>query len=742
MQYYIIYKDHSCITDFLSIAEYCDLRMAPSFDFFQLHLIVPTLLFLLLNEVTSSCRYPDYMYGTAFPWMVRSSAGPAWQKKGYQEVAFHGDHARIKHTKSREPEHIVEFSTYRCVLGIDAETVIVQVETEGSDVVGNYTCVQFVKRTINVVQWKLGDESTVIDRSICDNSTLVLQAAPLVYYPHSSGFWNEERNDALEYEPCPAVGGYIIRQWYNETGTPLFDFTKVIPMKLENECATGAGIKLIEVGSRKPWPTLPMEYFCMASWEDENFLYMVLWFTGINYYVPCFRLPLSRGNRFHAHFFLDGACDTGTNSIEQSVSYGSWLMEHKPSPGMCTDDAPMCRTPVVNCSRESHLCRESCRACPEDEEYQRHWENVQFPERFQGTWQKHSFDLDTEVVIVNENTLEIPSLGSFTNVGLSQCTKTSYRRTGLPYNAEEFSLLTFFENGCSPHGTSIIMGNWSTSVISFRITISKPIIKPLLTTFNSHYDKWIIRDSFESLCDNLGLYFYETDPEPIGTKYRVFPNGWFNMIRLDEPLELVPCYFPINFATFKIRLSSGTECQVRVESTDDSIQEPLNIRTAAVSTSFNLVLETCTPGYDVEESSPGNSHEHNTTTETPVLTAALIDEQLPVVDEVRTYKTDSHGCLASFHDKFHNKYIITRVTSQEPLVGQEYLCWLFSSRTGRAYWFPISSCDSNTERHLGRTDYVPYAVIDSSPVLHCHGVLQLIVPLLTVIICHYQLCLL
>ena len=670
------------------------------------------LVLLCPESVIASCIYPDYMYGTAFPWMVRSSAGPSWQKKGYQEVAFHGDHARIKHTKSREPEHIVQYYTYRCVLEVNSDTVVVQVETEGSDVPGNYTCIQFVKRTINVVQWRIGDSSTLLDKSICDNRTLVLEAAPLVYYPHSSGFWNEERNAALEYEPCPAVGGYIIRQWFNETGAPLCDFTKMIPMKLENECSTGEGIKLVEIGCRAPW-NFPKEYFCLTSWQDDNFLYMVLWFTGINYFVPCLRFPLHRDRRFNAHFFLDGACDTGVESIEHSISYARWMMEHTPSTGMCTDDSQMCHSaPLVNCSQVSHLCRESCRACPTVSHFDKHWENLPFPEGFQGTWLKHSFDLGTEVVMVEDNSLHIPSLGSFTNGGVSQCTRTVNRRYGLPYNAEEFSLLTFFDNGCSPHGTSIVIGNWSTSVASFRITISKAIIKPFLTVYNPSFTQWTIRNSFESLCDNFALNFYETDPEPIGTRYRVFPNGWFNLVRMNEPLIGVSCLFPVNFLKMTMRLHTGAECDVRMKSTEVRGNEPLSGDTVYEATSFNLVIESCTPEYEVEENSPPDGEYVNSTTTSVFRAVHAALAEPPVLDKVRAHQIDSHLCLASFRDRYQNRYLITKVTSSESIVHQQYLCWLFSSRTGRAYWLPISSCDSNIERQLGRRNYEPYAVID------------------------------
>ena len=680
-------------------------------------LLVPFL--LLLSAICEGCLFPDYMYGTAFPWMIRSSAGPAWQKKGYQEVAFHGDHARIKHTKSREPEVIVVFSTFRCVEKIDDETMIVKVQEEGVESPGNFTCVQFVKRAPNVIQWSLGPRNAVKDLSLCDNRTLVLQAAPLVYYPHSSGFWAEDRNRDLQYKACPSIGGYIIRQWYNESSSPLCDFTKMIPMKLENECTTGEGIRLLEIGCHSPW-NFPKEYFCLTSWEDDNYLYMLLWYTGINYFVPCLRFPRNRGKRFEAYFFLDGACDTG-DVIEHSVSYARWYLVNHPSESMCTDDSPLCGTAAHNnCSQISHLCRQTCNTCPPEQ--QRNWNHEYFPSGVQGTWLKHTFALGKEVVEVSGNNLSIPSLGDFTNVGLSQCVNTEeYRRIALPSNAEEYSLLSFFKNGCSPHGTSVLMGNWSTSVASFRITISKPLITPFLTKWSPDESKYRIRESFESLCEHLTLYFYETDPEPIGTKYRVFPNGWFNLVRLDRPLEGVACRLPLNYAHFQLILASGTKCKVKVEVEDnDGTIKVMSSKTPYDATTFTLVLEECIPGYDIEEEEQEEEPEV-ISTEAPHVSgieSSRQEQEPPVVDEVRTHRTETHMCLTSFRDPYMNHYVITKVSADfpnDPLAHQDYICWLFSARSGRAYWLPISSCDSNTERQMSKANYQPYAVLNSAP---------------------------
>ncbi len=64
---------------------------------------------------------------------------------------------------------------------------------------------QFVFRAVNVVQLRMADPTTDESVDVCGDANLRLEAAPLVY-SGSATFWDEPRNRALRYNPCPLKG--------------------------------------------------------------------------------------------------------------------------------------------------------------------------------------------------------------------------------------------------------------------------------------------------------------------------------------------------------------------------------------------------------------------------------------------------------------------------------------------------------------------------------------------------------
>ena len=178
---------------------------------------------------------------------------------------------RVEYMMGQSPE----FSyTIKCKIIAGNDTYVVQKNMEGYN--AQYACLQFVPRDTNVIQWRMSSWQHHQSEVTCNQDDLVLNEAPLVYYYLRSDYWKEPRNKGKDYTPCPLEGGYIMK-WLDSSGK--FPCDQVLStLKLENECSPGEGLLFNGLGNgcELPHNKLKKKYFCLASWQEEGYTYMLL----------------------------------------------------------------------------------------------------------------------------------------------------------------------------------------------------------------------------------------------------------------------------------------------------------------------------------------------------------------------------------------------------------------------------------------------------------------------------------
>ncbi len=219
--------------------------------------------------------------------------------------------------------------TIKCKSIASNETYVVQKDMQGYS--AQFTCLQFVPRDINVVQWRMSSWQHYQGDVTCEEDDLQLDEAPLVYYYLRSDYWTERRNKGRDYMPCPLEGGYIM-SWKDKTGRfPCGDV--LTTMKLENECSPGEGLIFNGLGPPNgcalPHEKLKEKYFCLGSWQEEDDTFLLLHST-----VRVMRTRSTRGHHSRRHALAsirEGRFLTGCDV--HCVSVG----------GRCLIDAPNSR---------------------------------------------------------------------------------------------------------------------------------------------------------------------------------------------------------------------------------------------------------------------------------------------------------------------------------------------------------------------------------------------------------------
>ena len=160
--------------------------------------------------------------------------------------------------------------TIKCKTIAGNDTYVVQKDMQGYS--AQYTCLQFVPRDANVVQWRMSSWAHHQGEVSCNQDDLMLSEAPLVYYYLRSDYWREDRNRGKDYVPCPLEGGYIMK-WQDSPCNQVLS-----TLKLENECSPGEGLLFNGLGNGCDLPhrKLKNKYFCLASWQEEGQTYMLL----------------------------------------------------------------------------------------------------------------------------------------------------------------------------------------------------------------------------------------------------------------------------------------------------------------------------------------------------------------------------------------------------------------------------------------------------------------------------------
>ena len=254
---------------------------------------------------------------------------------------------------------------------------------------------------------------------------------------------------------CPLHGGYLVN-WFDEDKKPGCNNT-IEPLKFENECTYMEGIRFHSRSKtcRLPDSRLEHPHYCFASWIEGQYTYMLLWQRNDDFDMPCVRIDSSSGgSKISAYIFLDGVCDS-TNTITRSTSYRKLELEKYVVPDMCSNENSLCtdHRAMPSCTSETaSVCRSYCKVC----QTPLPWANETFPKTLQGRWQKIDFDKRYDIVEFKEGLMTYPSRG-----GVYVLTsKAKCKRGGAMASEDsEYTLLSTYDNGCSPRVTSAIIAS-------------------------------------------------------------------------------------------------------------------------------------------------------------------------------------------------------------------------------------------------------------------------------------------
>ncbi len=234
---------------------------------------------------------------------------------------------------------------------------------------------------------------------------------------------------------------------------------ELAPLKLENECNQMEGIRFYSFDKERcPLPDSRLErpHYCFATWTHRQYTFMLLWQRNHDFDMPCMRVETSSRNaeQTSAYIFMDGICDSSP-TISESTSYRKLELERLPVPDMCSNENTLCTDDAAmpSCTSDSAaICRSYCKVC----QTPLPWTNEVFPRHLQGKWQQITFEKKYDVIEFKDGRMTYPGRGcSFTLTSSDQCK----RGGAMASKAREYSLLSTYNNGCSPRVTSAIIAS-------------------------------------------------------------------------------------------------------------------------------------------------------------------------------------------------------------------------------------------------------------------------------------------
>lgn len=265
-------------------------------------------------------------------------------------------------------------------------------------------------------------------------------------------------------------------------------------------------------------------------------------------------------------------------------------------------------------------------------------------------------------MLIEGRDFTIPSLGTFLSFGKSECLKGSYKRElqGLNGdNIEEYVLLSFRDNGCSPRVSSLLLKPRSEMVASFRLSYPSPA-------------KFYVDESLYAGGDTrkrLGYWGYmctfadyREEPPPVGNIFRPYPWSWYNMVRFEKQPVSGTCEMPIAGQRFNVTFGAralrhaGHECYGFTRTDPYSPVQKVDI-----------TLEGCYAG--------NGTHY-----------------------KLRRRERYVFPCVAQFGDyrqmyKNGTRFIIADTAQAREITDEQYICWIFTFDPDVVYWYPISQCD-------------------------------------------------
>ena len=411
-------------------------------------IIYSAFLMMSLVPVTSGadCTFPGFPEA-ATRWRVASGDASS---TSYPSYVFTDGRVTVDFSPQDDLDDTPRVA-FMCefVLG-DSGQVLVSARLGDGSV--RFMCVHFIERSPFIIQMKTSEESATPDAYLCNDFSLILK--PYIFL-RDSGFNGTDYPQTCSFS---FEGGYVVSQWYAEDNvarcnSPTMNSPLTI---LEGQCSAGEELVFIGEGDIDcPSPDVDpggLKYFrCLASWEDQSYVYTVV--VSGSGRTSCFRYPRIRSAEFTVHMFLDSVCDM-TADISSSLVYRTLNLQLHPI-YICTQDAPLCRSsrPSV-CALDAmrRTCKRTCKSCnPETPFLARR----KLPNFLLGNWLRVRDVRTQEVIIITSESLQFyprvgaPSQGTILAfVDVIHCDGRSNVRS--PRADELYMFLSVPDNGCAP----------------------------------------------------------------------------------------------------------------------------------------------------------------------------------------------------------------------------------------------------------------------------------------------------
>ena len=608
---------------------------------YHLEHVISTLVCVLYVTLRSAeaapCTFPSVLYmdhdvDVDHRWRFLSPDATFNRTHKTGQWHVHQHSAYVSHGQSMTDYDSVDGYDLECMKSVGHDKVLVK-RLDSSDV-PRYTCIQFIKRSLVVVQLKIAPYSNTLDETLCNKERLKKSDTPLVYFDMEH--WSTVLS-RMPYMTCGVDGGYVIRQWQDEDGSDgcINDFTNAL--RVEDECDKGSGFRILGESKTCQSPLAVIDVhkeplYCIARWRDKRYTYSVG--TGEwGHFFICMRMPKDPGNEFQLDVFLDGVCDS-TTEILHSKRFRTIQLHRHVASEVCADVTPFCTllTPQKCVGRVAQNCRHTCNTCPMD----RPWKDFEVPEKIRGEWLRETSDLEKGKVVITHRVLQSKELGTWRYFGMSPCNRTKY---GFQKTATEHLFLSTSSNGCLPRAATLMVNQFSPSVLGMQLSKSEIAEFPLKNGTN----KW--NHDLTEWCKDTR---YVEDENQLRDKYHTGTFGWYSLINMEPSAPVVDCDMT-HRSRFTVELPSGQICDG-------------NITQKHRTTSFEFELESCR----------GNNQSIPAGSDRPV----------------------RHDCLAVFQDEYGwKRYVITRTPSNmRNIVNETYVCWWLLTAERRGYMVSVADC--------------------------------------------------
>ena len=468
-----------------------------------------------LAGVSHACQFPEYALadgsqtGVRNDWrtMIRNQNAGSRKTAYTVGVLFDRNVMRTSIIDGDRVFNKPKQYTRGCLQQFEDDKYLVSHHDEGEHT--QYMCMQFVKRSNDVLQLRESQLSDGRDIHLCDDEHLTLNPWPLL----------NRANMFQDHVDCPLSGGYDMKLHGGDSGRTCSVYDS--HMRLESECMKGDGMifyfrqkDCIPEGLKM---SIRQRVFCTASWREGSYTFMLIQHEKRNHQW-CLRYWSAAEGSFTMYLFKDLVCDE-KRRITATKNYLRFDMKQEAPPkSLCVDDFQGCSVWNDPCKHDHFTelaCAKRCGVCNSTRPAR-----CTFPNNMRSTFVKPRTH-DKVQIVLGEQRMTIPGFSDFT------CTEWDHVIEPRDSQSIKKMMVTTFTNGCRPRYTCVEIAHNSPSVLRYRLSQSQ--VWPFLRKDNDGH-RW-----------DCSSFKYQKDPPPLNDQFR---STQFKTMVSQYTRTHVPCHLP------------------------------------------------------------------------------------------------------------------------------------------------------------------------------------------------------